>query len=132
MAEYTIPAPGTICWRELATTDPAAATAFYKEMFGWTVADTMTGGKKYGEIHYDGKAIGGLLQIDETWGENPPSPYWTAYVAVANADETVTKIKENGGSMFCEPFDIPGVGRIAVAADPAGASFAIIQFEQPA
>ena len=27
--------PGTFCWVELATTDPAGAKAFYGELFGW-------------------------------------------------------------------------------------------------
>ncbi|MBK7393233.1 MAG: hypothetical protein IPI64_08015 [Chloracidobacterium sp.] len=53
------------------------------------------------------------------------------YIAVADADETVASITENGGSVHVPPFDAPGVGRMAMVADPSGADFAIIQFTSP-
>lgn len=31
--------PGTCCWVDLATTDPARAKAFYGELFGWKAED---------------------------------------------------------------------------------------------
>lgn len=85
----------------------------------------------YKEIHFNGEAVGGVMAIDESWGENPPPSHWSAYIAVDNADETVAKIKENGGGASQEPFDAPGVGRIALVNDPSGANFAIIQFAVP-
>ncbi len=130
MAEFTIPKHGTICWRELATKDLSAAETFYKEMFGWTLEQSKVTEMKYSEIHIDGKAVGGIMPMDENWGDAPS--HWTAYVAVTSADETAEKIKENGGSLRCDPFDAPNVGRIALATAPDGAGFAVIQFEQPA
>ena len=35
MGERTRYEPGTFCWAGLATSDPAAATAFYAALFGW-------------------------------------------------------------------------------------------------
>jgi uncharacterized protein len=86
----------------------------------------------YKEIQLDGVSRGGMMAIDESWGPEPPPSHWNTYVAVANADETVEKIKANGGSIKVPPFDAPGVGRMSVVADPAGASFSIIQFAPPA
>ena len=37
MAEFTIPRPGAICWRELATKDLSTAIDFYSQMFGWNL-----------------------------------------------------------------------------------------------
>ena len=54
------------------------------------------------------------------------------YRAVKNTDETVEKIKANGGSVKVPPFDAPGVGRMSVVADPSGAAFSVIQFAAPA
>jgi len=71
-----------------------------------------------------------MMAIDGNWPAEVPS-YWTSYVAVDNADETVAKITANGGSVRVPPFDAPGVGRMSVVADPDGAGFAIIQFTQP-
>ncbi len=129
MAEFSIPSPGTICWRELATRDFDAAKNFYGEMFGWQLEQSKVTPMTYAEIHMDAVAHGGIMPMDENWGDVPS--HWTAYVAVADADETAAKIKANGGSMRQEPFDAPGVGRIGLCTDPAGANFAIIQFAQP-
>jgi len=128
MAEFTVPAPGTICWRELATKDLPTAIDFYSKMFGWTLEQTKVTQMEYKEIHMDGVAYGGMMAIDENWGPEPPPSHWNSYVAVENADETAEKIKANGGSVKHGPFDAPGVGRIAMVSDPSGAPFAIIQF----
>ena len=128
MAEFTVPAPGTICWRELATKDLPTAIDFYSKLFGWTLEQTKVTQMDYKEIHIDGVAYGGMMAIDENWGPEPPPSHWNSYVAVENADETAEKIKANGGSVKHGPFDAPGVGRIAMVADPSGAPFAIIQF----
>ncbi len=128
MAEFSKPKPGTICWRELATRDFEKAKSFYGDMFGWTLEQSKITPMTYAEIHLNNTAHGGIMPIDESWGENPPPSHWTAYIAVTDADETAVKIKVNGGSIRQEPFDAPGVGRIGLCTDPCGANFAIIQF----
>jgi predicted enzyme related to lactoylglutathione lyase len=35
--------PGTFCWVDLATTDPAGAKTFYGELFGWEAEDMPAG-----------------------------------------------------------------------------------------
>ena len=132
MAEFSIPKNGAICWRELQSRDVDASKAFYQGMFGWQLEQSKVTNFPYSEIHFDGKAVGGMMAIDESWGENPPPSNWTTYVAVDDADETVAKITANGGTVYMGPFDAPGVGRIAMASDPAGAMFSVIQFEMPA
>lgn len=132
MAEFTIPKHGEICWRELATKDLAKALPFYEQMFGWKFAESkVSPGHGYQEIHFGDNAVGGMMEINEAWGPNPPPSHWTSYIAVENADETVKKITENGGSVHVPPFDAPGVGRMSIVADPSGASFSIIQFAMP-
>ena len=131
MAEFTVPKPGTICWRELATRDLATAREFYSKLFGWTLEQTKVTKMDYKEIKMDGVAYGGMMAIDENWGPEPPPSHWSTYIAVENADETAAKIAENGGTIKVPPFDAPGVGRMSMVADPSGAPFAIIQFNQP-
>ncbi|HBR56741.1 MAG TPA: hypothetical protein DEA22_04625 [Blastocatellia bacterium] len=132
MAEFQIPKHGTVCWRELATRHLDKSVEFYRELLGWDLVQSKVTQMPYLEINVSNQAVGGMMQIDESWGENPPPSHWSAYIAVENADETARKIRENGGSLRCEPFDAPGVGRIALASDPCGANFAIIQFAAPA
>jgi uncharacterized protein len=57
----------------------------------------------------------------------PGTPnHWHVYFGVADADATVAKATELGGSVLVPPFDTP-VGRMAVIADPQSAVFSIIQ-----
>jgi len=127
MAEFSIPKPGEICWRELATKDLAKAMDFYSQLFGWNLQQTKVTPMDYKEIIIDGVAVGGMMGT-ESWGENAPPSHWNSYIAVENADATVEKIKANGGDIKVPPFDAPGVGRMSIASDPSGAPFAIIQF----
>ena len=132
MAQFDIPKPGEICWRELATKDLSKALEFYSALFGCKLEQTKLSQIEYKEIIIDGVAYGGMMAIDENWGPEPPPSHWNNYIAVENADETVEKIKANGGTIKVPPFDAPGVGRMSVVADPSGAAFSVIQFAAPA
>jgi len=131
MAEFTIPKHGDICWRELATTDIAAAQEFYTKMFGWDLVQSKVTQMNYKEIQRNNIAYGGMMPIDASWGPTPPPTHWSTYIAVDDADATTAKILENGGIVRVPPFNAPGVGRMAMVADPDGANFAIIQFMPP-
>lgn len=127
MAEFEIPKSGTICWRELRTKDLAAASDFYTRLFGWTLEQSKVTDIKYSEIVIGGSASGGMMSMEgDDWGGAPS--HWASYIAVDDADATAEKITGNGGSIRVPPFDAPGVGRMAMVADPSGADFAIIQF----
>ena len=128
MADFKIPKHGDICWRELATKDLAAASEFYSQLFGWNIEQSKVTPMAYKEIHIKDKACGGMMEIDEKWGPNPPPSNWTTYIAVDNADSAAERVVANGGSLRMPPFDAPGVGRMVLAIDPSGASFAMIQF----
>lgn len=129
MAEFNVPKAGEICWRELRTKDLPAAMEFYTKLFGWELPQTKISPMDYKEIVMGGTAYGGMMPMNENWPPQLPS-HWASYIAVDNADETVAKITENGGSVTVPPFDAPGVGRMSMVADPSGANFAIIQFTQ--
>ncbi|SRR5215204_3622709 len=133
MAEFTPPPHGTVCWRELTAQRVDAAKSFYAELLGWSLEQSKMTTMPYTEIHIDGQAVGGMMKIDEQWGEgweNIPA-HWMTYIAVDNCDEAVSKIKDSGGNVCVPPFDAPGVGRMAVAGDPSGATFSVIQFAAP-
>ena len=79
----------------------------------------------YTEIHHQGRAIGGMLQLDPAWGDIPSN--WMVYFPVANCDASVAKVRSLGGGVMMPAKDIEKVGRFAVLRDPQGAVFAIIQ-----
>jgi len=114
--------PGTVTWNELITTEPSAAK-FYEQVLGMTTATMPEMGMgDYTLFQVNGEAVGGT-----TPPQMPGVPnHWHVYFAVADADATAAKVTELGGSMLAEPFDTPA-GRMAVARDPHGAVFSIIQ-----
>ena len=130
MAEFQKPKHGEICWQELNTKNLGAATAFYTGLFGWKLEQTKTTEIPYQEIHVNERAVGGMMEINDCWGENwkkiPSS--WMTYIAVDDIAESIEKIKKHGGSVRVEPFEAPGVGKMSVVSDPSGIAFSIIQF----
>ncbi|MCU0240233.1 MAG: VOC family protein [Pyrinomonadaceae bacterium] len=130
MAEQGNPKHGEICWRELSSQNVEKAKLFYQELLGWNIEQSKVSTAQYDEIHFGESSIGGMMKIDETWGEtwDKIPPHWMTYIAVDNCDESIEKIKENGGNVCVPAFDAPNVGRISVVNDPSGATFSIIQF----
>ena len=130
MADFEKPKHGEICWQELNTQNLGAATEFYRGLFNWKLEQSKTTEMVYKEIHFNEKPVGGMMEINEGWGEHwqkIPSA-WMTYIAVDDIGESVEKIKQFGGGVCIEPFDEPNVGKISVVKDPGGITFSIIQF----
>jgi hypothetical protein len=53
----------------------------------------------------------------------PPIAMWNTYVWVESADDTAAKVRDAGGGVVMEPFEVMDAGRMAVFADPEGAAF---------
>lgn len=117
--------PGALAWNELVTRDIDTAKKFYGSVFGWEGDTSEAGPTTYTEWKLGGRAIGGMLQMNEEWPLDVPA-HWMAYFAVQDADKAAAKAKELGASLRVEPTDIPNVGRFAVVVDPAGAQFSVI------
>ena len=122
--------PGTYCWSELMTTDVDGAAKFYGAVFGWGAegAGPPGGPVMYTEWKVGGRSVGGMMAKPDTMPAEIP-PYWGVYFAVADADATVAKIEELGGSVMMGPEDIEP-GRFAVASDPTGAVFSILELKE--
>ena len=52
---------------------------------------------------------------------------WRTTIWVESAGETAARAADAGGTVLAEPADLPGVGRTAVVADPAGAVFRVTE-----
>jgi predicted enzyme related to lactoylglutathione lyase len=114
--------PGMVCWIELATNDAAGAKSFYSSVFGWKINDMpIPDGSVYTMLQVDGHDLGALYENKE----HPPA--WNSYVNVTSVDESAQKAQESGATVVAQPFDVMDVGRMAVIADPAGASLCLWQ-----
>ena len=58
---------------------------------------------------------------------SPLSPAWNTYIGVESADAAATRVREAGGRVTVEPFDIGGAARVAACADPSGSQFGLWQ-----
>jgi predicted enzyme related to lactoylglutathione lyase len=118
MGRRTTYAPGTPCWVDLTTPDPAAAAAFYGTVFGWTVREVMPG--VYSYFERDGATVAGLSPLNDAQRAAGMPPSWSMYVRVADADEAASRARELGGTVAVAPLAIEGAGRMTAVADPQG------------
>lgn len=116
--------PGSFCWNELATRDSEAAKGFFANLLGWEYEDNPASPAPYAIIKNNDVQIGGIMQMDEQWGNIPP--HWMTYFSVVDIDESVGTLKNLGGKVHVPTFEIP-VGRMSIVADPQGGTFTMIQ-----
>lgn len=117
--------PGTLCWADLVTTDPARAKEFYTGLFGWRIIKGENDPSGYLHIANGEKFIGGIPPANFRDPNVPP--HWLAYFVVSNCDETAAKAKELGAKTHLAPMTMEKVGRMAILADPQGAVLALYQ-----
>jgi predicted enzyme related to lactoylglutathione lyase len=116
---------GALVWNELNTTDTSAVPGFYRRVLDMETAPMEGAEGSYFSLQVAGRAVGGMQAMPAQAPEGTPS-HWLCYFAVADADETVRKVKAGGGTALQEPFEMTA-GRMAVLTDPQGATFAVIQ-----
>jgi predicted enzyme related to lactoylglutathione lyase len=115
--------PGSATWYELYTSNAKQARDFYTAVLGAT-ADPVPGGLEYYVLKHGEKMLGGIMQIDPSWGGFHPQ--WITYFSVGNADETVALVTKHGGKQMGNIDDSP-FGRIAALMDPSGAAFKVVE-----
>jgi uncharacterized protein len=125
---------GDFIWYELLTSDADAAGDFYGRVVGWTSTPSGQPDMDYrffssgdGSMMADG--VGGYMAITPEMAEHGAQPAWVGYIAVDDVDASVAAIKAAGGAELMPAMDLPGVGRMAMVADPAGAPFYVMKGE---
>jgi predicted enzyme related to lactoylglutathione lyase len=121
--------PGVPCWVDTSQPDPEAALDFYTGLFGWEFEDAMPADLpgNYFMASVRGGEVAAVGSIPEGM---PQVAMWNTYIAVASADDTAAKVRDAGGSVVMEPFDVMDAGRMAVFTDPEGAAFCVWQANQ--
>lgn len=103
---------------------------FYSKLFGWKI-EKAQGPTPYWTIETvpaDEKNMplrpgvnGGMYKKDN------PELKPVNYVSVESIDEYIEKIKSLGGVIVQPKLEVPGVGWVAIALDPEGNQFAMLQ-----
>ena len=118
--------PGTLGWNELQCRNKDAALPFYTAVFGHEPENMAGAFGEYTVLKVGDDAVAGIVQIDEMWPEGVPS-HWHVYFVVEEADAAAERVKELGGSVHVDPFDVEGIGRMSVVSDSNGTHFSIMQ-----
>jgi predicted enzyme related to lactoylglutathione lyase len=119
---------GSFVWYDLLTESPEAAIAFYTHVVGWTTQPIEQGYTMF--VGSQGPLSGTVKLPDQAKKMGAP-PHWTSNVQVADVDAAAAKARELGGRVDVEPNDFPKVGRLAVIADPQGASINLFKPSNP-
>ena len=121
--------PGVPCWVDTSQPDPEAAVDFYGGVFGWTFENLMPPGS--GGSYFIARVHGGEVAAVGSIPEGaPPVAMWDTYVSVESADETTSRVRDAGGGIVKEPFDVMDAGRMAVVSDPEAATFCVWQAKE--
>jgi len=120
----------TIVHFEIPADDVQKLRKFYSELFGWKIQKT-PGPVEYWSIETvpvdkKGEPIrpgvnGGMMKRQNP--EHKP----VNYILVESVDEYIKKIEALGGKVIAPKMEIPGIGWWALALDPEGNQFAILE-----
>jgi uncharacterized protein len=121
--------PGVPCWVDTSQPDPKAAVDFYRGIFGWEFEDVMPPESegRYFMARLRGGDVAAVGSIPEG---APQMATWNTYIWVDSADDTVSKVREAGGGVLMDPFDVMDAGRMAFVTDREGAAFCVWQAKQ--
>ncbi|MDQ1375356.1 MAG: uncharacterized protein QOJ09_2694 [Actinomycetota bacterium] len=117
--------PGAPAWFELHTRDYDATVRFYRDVFRWdthTVSDSPE--FRYTTLFEGDGQEAGIMDASAFLPEGVPA-HWSIYFGSTDADASLAKIAELGGSVVTPAEDTP-YGRLATAADPTGAVFKLV------
>jgi uncharacterized protein len=108
-----MPAPDTVAWFQIGTTDTDEAKKFYGELFGWSFVPDPNSGGRYHLVNYPGaeQPSGGIV---DTGGAQPNHAIFL--VQVADVAATLATAERLGGKVL-----------VPLTATPDGLTFADLQ-----
>lgn len=129
---------GSFIWYELLTSDIAGAAAFYEAVVGFRIAEADDGEAGFADVDYrmivrdDGGFAGGAMELTAEMKAGGARPGWLPYLYVEDVDAGIAAIVADGGARRMPAVDLPGVGRMALVADPQGVPIYLMTPTPPA
>ena len=120
----------TIVHFEIPVQDVKKMRQFYSELFGWKIErnpgpleywliETVPADEKMTPLRQG--VNGGMYKKDQ------PELKPVNYVSIESIDEYIEKTRALGGKILQPKQEVPGVGWVAIALDPEGNQFAMLQ-----
>jgi uncharacterized protein len=118
---------GAWIWSSLLTQDPEAGIAFYQNVFGYEVFELRSDdGLQHAVLASDNFARASVNALPSDAAHR--HAHWLNFVRVADATDMAARAATLGGSVLVAPrLDRHG-GRFAVIADPTGAPFGVMEW----
>jgi predicted enzyme related to lactoylglutathione lyase len=125
---------------EIHASDPARASKFYTNVFGWDFKKwetdlfeywmVMTGKDEPG-TQWPGINGGLVVRRGDAPSDTAPVNGFVCTISVAKIDETIAKIDAAGGKVALPKDMVPGVGLLAYYKDTEGNIFGILEAVMP-
>jgi uncharacterized protein len=121
-------APGEWIWSSLITRDPDTGAAFYQKIFDYEVFELPA---KKGHQHLLLASDNHARASVNTLPTNRPNthPHWLNYIRVEDTVKMTAKVVALGGRVLVEPRIDRHGGKVAVVADPSGAPFGLLEWQ---
>lgn len=120
MSERNEPWPsGTPCWVDVASRDPEASSAFYRDLLGWDVREGPPGSGGYRLAFVRERVVAGI--------RGGGAAGWTVYLASDDMRQTLHSVVAAGGRVLAPPRALLGEAVMAVVEDPTGAAVGVWQ-----
>ena len=103
---------------ELMSRDVEKAKKFYADTLGWSYEGMPMPEGTYWVASAGGEPVCGIVDA----GSDGAPEAWIGYIAVDDVDARTKKAVQAGAKILQPAFDIPGVGRIVIIAEPGGAA----------
>lgn len=101
---------------EIAANDPAAASEFYHDVFGWKIeADTQY---NYYQFQAEGGPGGGFVMVSEETKTKPGDIL--PHIGTDDIDAALASVNQHGGKTVLPKTEIPGIGWYGIFTDPTG------------
>ena len=110
----------TFVWHDLMTTDADRARGFYGELFGWRFEPYELGRLAMWMIEAGGERVGTIMPEPSL-----PASHWMPYLGASDLDGACARVEQLGGAV-CTSAALPGLGRFAIAGDPQGGWFSLV------
>ncbi|MEM6793625.1 MAG: VOC family protein [Acidobacteriota bacterium] len=123
------PPTGVIAWLDLTIPDAPAVRDFYREVVGWQVEDVAMkdGDEAYADFNMlggDGKPAAGVCHAR---GVNAGlRPTWMLYLPVGDLEESLRRVRQEGGAVLKEVRGSSGECTCAFIEDPLGIAIGLV------
>lgn len=118
-------------WHQIYSPTEQDAIDFYTRALDWDTTEFPMECGSYKMLTANGMPVAGVIGTNEAEknGFVHVPPHWAVSISVDDVDARVARCENLGGKLLHGPMDVPTVGRIALVADPNGATFWLFKGE---